>query len=70
MNNFEKYLAQIAEVQADDPEGLNKFIQEEVESALASYPENVEVRLCSICGRPMRYNSMAYHEGFHFDSCL
>lgn len=70
MNTHEKYRAQLAEWQAEDPEGLDKFIQDEVENALASYPENTEVRHCYFCGRPMKYNSMAYQEGYHFDSCL
>ena len=40
--------------------------------SLSSYPDgdNVEIRYCSICGQPLRYRSMAYEEGFHFDYCL
>lgn len=26
-------------------------------------------KYCSVCGRLMMANSLAYHEGWHFDSC-
>lgn len=50
------------------PEDL-EWLEKEAQEALDSYPEDEPVRRCWKCGQPMRYNSMAYHEGFHFDSC-
>lgn len=40
------------------------------DKAMKSYPSDVEVRYCSSCGMPLVYDSLAYHEGWHFDTCL
>lgn len=70
MNSLGKYLADKAEWEAEDPEGLQKFIYRYRKEALTSYPEGVEVKYCPICGEPLKYKSMSYYEGWHFDSCL
>ena len=72
MNNPSVYLQQLAEFQEEDPKGLVRFLTKQFEEALASYPKGCEelYRYCSICGALLKYRSMAYDEGYHFDSCL
>jgi hypothetical protein len=70
MNNAGIWMAQKAEWEAEDPEGLNKFLEKHRRECLESYPDGEEVRYCSICGEPLKYGSMSYDEGWHFDSCL
>jgi len=41
-----------------------------VQAILDEYPDYAEIKVCSKCGIPLRYNSMAYTEGWHFDTCL
>lgn len=69
-NNKGIYEGQRAEMEEEDPEGLNTFINKQRQEALDSYPDGVEVKYCSVCGEPLKYKSMAYDEGWHFDSCL
>jgi hypothetical protein len=61
-DEFDQEMADLAQAE--------QWADREASKYLAEYPPNAEVRECSKCGRVMRYNSMAYHEGFHFDSCL
>ena len=70
INNSTNYEAQKHEWISEDPEGYQNFLDKQREKAIKSYSKGVEIKYCSICGSPMRYNSMSYHEGFHFDSCL
>lgn len=72
MNNSRVYLQQLAEFQEEDPGLLQEFLNKQFEEALTSYPEGCEelYRFCSICGALLKYRSMAYDEGYHFDSCL
>lgn len=70
MNNSGIYEAQKEEWLAEDPEGYTKFLWNQREKALKSYPEDEEIKVCAICGEPLVYRSMSYDEGFHFDSCL
>lgn len=46
------------------------FYTKYIESVLESYPIDVEIKLCERCGLPMKYKSMAYEEGYHFDTCI
>jgi hypothetical protein len=48
----------------------NQWADREAEKFLAEYPPGAEVRTCWKCGRVMKYKSLAYDEGFHFDSCI
>ena len=52
---------------------------EEVERQLAEWREKAEksyegkdldFKFCYRCNQLMRADSMAYHEGYHFDSCI
>lgn len=73
LNNSRVYLQQLAEFQEEDPKGLQKFLNKQFEEALTSYPEGCDeelYRFCGICGALLRYKSMSYNEGYHFDSCL
>ena len=74
LNNSSVYHQQLAEFQEEDPKGLLRFLNKQFEEALASYPkgcdEELLYRFCRICGSLLRYGSMAYDEGYHFDSCL
>lgn len=49
-------------------EQLDKW-RKEAEKSYDEHP-NLEQRHCSRCGELMRANSMAYLEGYHFDSCF
>lgn len=47
------------------------FLDKEHQEAVKSYVGHEgEERCCCLCGRLMKYNSMAWFEGFHFDSCI
>jgi hypothetical protein len=70
MNSHGRYQEQYNEAIQEDAEGLNAFLQIERKKALNSYPKGVDVVYCDICGEPLVYNSMSYHEGYHFDSCI
>lgn len=73
MNNCSNYEQQLSEFKDEDPEGLQKFLDEQYEKALASYPEDCDeelYRCCPICGALLVYQSLSYYEGYHFDSCL
>lgn len=57
---------------AIEEDGLESVIQYEEqarERAEKSYPKGEEYKYCSHCGQLMPYRSMAYDEGYHFDSC-
>jgi hypothetical protein len=54
----------------DDKEEAIKFIEERWKKAEESYPPNVPIRYCLNCRMPLVYNSMAYYEGWHFDTCF
>lgn len=74
INNRSNYEAQLAEAREDgEEEQLFNFRERQHLEALASYPEGCDeelYRYCTICGALLKYRSMAYDEGFHFDSCL
>ena len=73
MNNRELYEVNKAEAEQEDPEGLNEFLEKQNKEANASYPEGCDeelYRFCTICGALLKYRSMAYDEGFHFDGCI
>lgn len=70
INNYSVYQSQLNEWIQEDPDGYNNYVQKSNQKAFDSYPEGKEVIYCTICGAPLVYNSMSYHEGFHFDSCL
>lgn len=59
----------------DYDEGYFEWKQKEAKRAYDSYPSDIEgniteeIRHCWKCGAPLVYDSMSYHEGFHFDSC-
>lgn len=57
------------EMDTDEQSQMRAYLQKEREKALASYPVGEDHRCCSYCGELLTYNSMAYHEGWHFDSC-
>jgi hypothetical protein len=48
---------------------VEDFEKEEIQKAYDSYPKGEPVKYCWACGKPLVYNSMAYIEGFHFDTC-
>jgi hypothetical protein len=54
----------------DDIEEANRYADQEAAKYLSEYPEGAVVRRCPLCGRVMRYRSMAYDEGIHFDTCI
>ncbi len=73
LNNSSVYYQQLAEFQEEDPRGLLRFLDKQFKEALASYPKGCDeelYRYCGICGALLKYRSMAYDEGYHFDSCL
>lgn len=70
MNSEARYLSSYNEAMKEDSEGLLKFIAEEREKALKSYPKGTEPKYCPICKEPMYYNSVSYDEGFHIDDCI
>jgi len=73
LNNPSVYYQQLHEFQEEDPKALQRFLDKQFEEALASYPKGCDeevYRYCSICGALLKYGSMSYDEGFHFDSCL
>lgn len=53
-----------------DMEQAENWADKEAAKYLAEYPPDAEVRCCWKCGRVMRYKSLAYDEGFHFDTCI
>lgn len=58
-------------IEEDGIEEVQKWESTEHEKNLKSYEDHpdAEVRHCTSCGQLMRYRSMAYDEGYHFDSC-
>lgn len=69
-NSRQKYNHDYQEAITEDPQGTMKFIQKEREIALKSYNSNDKIIYCSICGEPLRKNSISYYEGFHIDNCI
>lgn len=68
--NIEFLVAQHAE-DLEDAESIRRYLEKEIAEAKESYKgHEEEVRCCSTCGIIMRYNSMAYLEGWHFDTCV
>lgn len=56
----------------DDTEAMNNFLikqHQEADKSYENYP-NAERRYCFKCGELLPYRSMAYDEGWHFDSCI
>lgn len=70
MNSKENYQRDLSEAMGEDPVGTQKFIAEERVKALATYPKGEEIKYCPICGEPMYFNSIAYEDGYHIDSCI
>lgn len=61
-----------AAIAVDGIEAVTQWEQRNYEVAVESYKDvdfEVEARYCPQCGQLMRYRSLAYEEGYHFDSC-
>lgn len=61
----------VAESEDETLESATKFLTRGAQEALDSYKghEDAEFKICPNCGLPLKYRSMAYDEGYHFDTC-
>ena len=67
---MENYFDDMPDFGDDDYAEANWCADSAAEKYLREYPDGAEIRHCWKCGRVMKYGSMAYYEGFHFDTCL
>lgn len=75
VSNFYDAIANIsAQAQSmddgDTMEAIATDYTNQVQRALDSYDKNDEIRICHKCHLPLLKNSLAYDEGFHFDTCF
>jgi hypothetical protein len=58
-------------IEEDGIESVLEWEEKEYVKSLNSYEglSDDDIRHCTRCGQLMKYNSMAYWEGYHFDSC-
>jgi hypothetical protein len=59
----------VADMDEEDVADVIGSVEEQVKKDIESYPEEEDIRICWKCGLPLKYNSQAYEEGFHFDTC-